>query len=102
MGRRRRPPPEEQALLQAELDCCGLAPQWLSARHGPGFSLYTCKTRSNRRYPLLNYIRNAPVNCVLHPACSPVARCSIGTGPINEFVFSPCGRSAISPLISAV
>ena len=42
------------------------------------------------------------MNCVLHRACSPVARCSIGTGPINEFVFSPCGRSAISPLISAV
>ena len=55
---------------QAELECCNLPPQYQYYKGGEGFTVYTCKTKSTK---------------------NPVYRTSIGTGPINEFTFSPCG-----------
>jgi len=56
---------------QAELECCNLPPQYQYYKGGEGFTVYTCKTKSTK---------------------NPVYRTSIGTGPINEFTFSPCGN----------
>jgi len=55
---------------QADLDCGNLPPQFQFHKGGEGFTGYTCKTKATK---------------------NPVYRCSIGSGPINEFVFSPCG-----------
>jgi len=55
---------------QADLECGNLPPQFQFHKGGDGFTGYTCKTKASR---------------------NPVYRCSIGSGPINEFVFSPCG-----------
>jgi len=55
---------------QAELDCGNLPPQYQNYKGGEGYTVYTCKTKSTK---------------------NPVYRTSIGSGPINEFTFSPCG-----------
>jgi len=55
---------------QADLECGNLPPQFQFHKGGEGFTGYTCKTKATK---------------------NPVYRCSIGAGPINEFVFSPCG-----------
>merc|ERR1719187_586327 len=55
---------------QADLDCGNLPPQFQFHKGGEGFTGYTCKTKATK---------------------NPVYRCSIGSGPINEFEFSPCG-----------
>ena len=55
---------------QADLDCSNLPPQYQYYKGGDGFTVYTCKTKSTK---------------------NPVYRTSIGSGPINEFTFSPCG-----------
>lgn len=56
---------------QADLECGTLPPQYVLHKGGEGFTGFTSKAK--------------PANK------NPVYRCSIGSGPINEFVFSPCG-----------
>jgi len=55
---------------QAELECGNLPPVYQQQKQGEGFTVFSAKGKA---------VRN------------PTARCSLGQGPINEFVFSPCG-----------
>ena len=55
---------------QAESECGGVPPQWQYYKGGEGFTVYTCKNKTTK---------------------NPAYRISVGSGPINEFVFSPCG-----------
>ena len=55
---------------QAESECSAVPPQWQYYKGGEGFTVYTCKNKTTK---------------------NPVYRISVGSGPINEFVFSPCG-----------
>jgi len=55
---------------QAELECGSLPPVYQQQKQGEGFTVYSAKGKA---------VRN------------PTTRCSVGAGPINEFVFSPCG-----------
>jgi len=59
---------------QAELEC-GLSPPqytlYKQGEPGSGVSVYSAKTKAR---------------------CNPLYRTSLGSGPINEFAFSPCGH----------
>lgn len=55
---------------QAELECGSLPPVYQQQKQGEGFTVYSAKAKAGR---------------------NPTTRCSVGAGPINEFVFSPCG-----------
>ena len=54
-----------------EHPCGATAPHYQTFKHGEGFSVFTCKTKSTR---------------------NPLYRWMVGEGPINEFAFSPCSR----------
>ena len=55
---------------QAGCDCANIPPQWQYYKGGDSYTVYTAKNKTTR---------------------NPVYRISVGSGPINEFVFSPCG-----------
>ena len=54
-----------------ELPCGQTPPNYQPFKHGEGFSVFTCKTKSTR---------------------NPLYRWIIGSGAVNEFAFSPCSR----------
>jgi hypothetical protein len=58
-------------LYNEELPCGQTPPNYQPFKHGEGFAVYTCKTKSTR---------------------NPLYRWVIGSGAINEFAFSPCSR----------
>ncbi|KAK7506868.1 hypothetical protein BaRGS_00001719 [Batillaria attramentaria] len=58
-------------LYNEELPCGQTPPNYQPFKHGEGFAIYTCKTKSTR---------------------NPLYRWVIGQGTINEFAFSPCAR----------
>ena len=54
-----------------ELMCGATPPHYQMFKHGDGFSIHTCKTKSTR---------------------NPMYRWVVGEGAINEFAFSPCAK----------
>lgn len=58
-------------LYNEELPCGQTPPNYQPFKHGEGFSIFTCKTKSTR---------------------NPLYRWVVGLGAINEFAFSPCSR----------
>ena len=55
---------------QADSTCANIPPQWQYYKGGDSYTVYTAKNKTTK---------------------NPVYRISVGVGPINEFVFSPCG-----------
>ena len=55
---------------QADSQCANIPPQWQYYKGGDSYTVYTAKNKTTK---------------------NPVYRISVGVGPINEFVFSPCG-----------
>ena len=58
-------------LYNEELPCGQTPPNYQPFKQGEGYSVFTCKTKSTR---------------------NPMYRWVVGSGPINEFAFSPCCR----------
>ncbi|XP_069764841.1 WD repeat-containing protein 20-like isoform X2 [Narcine bancroftii] len=58
-------------LYNVEQPCGTTAPHYLPLKQGPGFAVYTCKSKSNRN-PLLKW--------------------SVGEGALHEFAFAPDGK----------
>ncbi len=54
-----------------ELACTAQAPTFQPFKQGDGFTIYTSKAKSTR---------------------NPLYKWSVGSGAVNEFVFSPCGH----------
>ena len=58
-------------LYNVDTTCGTTAPHYQMAKHGPGYTVWNCKSKTPR---------------------NPITRWSIGEGAINEFDFSPCGQ----------
>ncbi|CAG7723175.1 unnamed protein product [Allacma fusca] len=58
-------------LYNVDTACGTTSPHYQMAKHGPGYTVWNCKSKTPR---------------------NPVTRWTIGDGAINEFDFSPCGQ----------